>query len=104
MLIMNDTKIVARSFPDKGPIKGFRAEPNVPRIEIPLALFGRFKTEVTFTEFTAWATKRCFPPERVDAEDVLKALGLKTYDPWAIIQITEARLPMTDNFWIDFNH
>ena len=104
MYLMNGNKIVAKAYKSGGTFTKVKAEPCVSTFELPQALFRKGKTEVSFSAFVAWAKQRCFPPEREDATELLKSLGLKEYDPWAIIQITEARLPMTDEFWIDFKH
>jgi len=68
----------------------------------PYDLFERWTVkEVTYQRFIEWASERCFPPNRVDAEELLEELGLDRYNGWDIVQKTEGRL-MTDHFWIDF--
>lgn len=103
---MNGNKPVARLVNEKA-FPMVRAYDNVEWYELPYLLFGhkcysKCKREVTYEEFLAWAKARCFPPERIDAEDVLKMLGLERYDRYEIIRITGARSFTKDNFWVDF--
>lgn len=102
MLIMNGNRVVARSYPKGGPVQGFKAEPGTTCMDVPLELF-RNRQEITYNEFHDWVTKRCFPRTRYDADRLLKGLGLSSYDPWAIVKITKARLPMDDEFWVNFD-
>lgn len=103
MLIMNKDRIVARSFPTGGPVKGFRVEPDATYMDVPLVLF-RKREEVSWQEFYDWVIKRCFPRTRVNADVLLRSIGLSSYEPWAIVTKTNAMLPMEDDFWVDFNN
>ena len=82
-----------------------RAYDGVEQIELPFSLFGfgkYSKREVEYATFLKWAEERCFPPERVDADEALASLGLKRYDAYEIIKRTNAVLSYVDNFWVDF--
>lgn len=105
MRIMNGDRIVARSavLPNtQFPV--FVAEPDATCWDLPLPLFGFTKRQVTGEEFVKWVSERCFPEDRVDKDDVLKALGLKKYDPWEIVKITKGVLYGIDDFWVDFDN
>lgn len=104
MRILNGKKIVARSYEVEGMPMGFRAEPSVQQIELPLTLFGLKNREVNMEQFIKWCGKRCFPPERYDADRVLKSLGLKEYNVMDIVRITGARLIGADDIWVDFDN
>lgn len=71
--------------------------------KLPFDLFKAWKVrEVTMYELINWASDRCFPENRVGAEQLLKELGLDRYDGWEIVKKTGGRLE-TDRFWIDFD-
>lgn len=104
MRIMRGDRIVARQHKsEKTGLPVFRAEPGLTCWDTPLSLFGYKKTEVTMQEFVDWVTKRCFPEERVDAQDVLREIGLEKYDAWEIVKRTNAVLTGFDDFWVDFD-
>ena len=83
---------------------GFRAEPWTTWQDTPQELFGFTKREVTFVEFVDWVGQRCFPRERLDADRLLKKLGLKEYDPMAIVERTKGVITAQDEIWIDFDN
>lgn len=49
-----------------------------------------------------WLEERVFPPERHDADEVLKDLGLTHYDFVAVLKYTKAK-NRYDEFWVDFD-
>ncbi len=104
MVIMNDNKVVA--YPvcaeKTGVIIGMRMADGVQRIDVPLTLFGLHDTEVPIEKFFKWVEKRCFTPERLDADKLLKSLGLKEYNALEIVKITGGRITSKDNFWVDW--
>ena len=53
-------------------------------------------------DIQAWIETRCFPRSRVDAEFLLKELGLSTYHPLSIVKITHGHTP-EDFYWIRFS-
>lgn len=104
MRIMNGDRIVARSVNYGNMPLFIKAEPGTTMIDLPIPLFGMNKREVTYEEFLEWIKIRCFPPERVDADIVLKRLGLKKYDVYDIVRITKGVMTGDDKFWIDFDN
>ncbi|MBR1453923.1 MAG: hypothetical protein IJ593_04695 [Lachnospiraceae bacterium] len=104
MRIMNGDKIVARLHKINDFYPVIRGEPGVTMIERPIALFGLDGTEVTLEEFFKWIEERCFPPERVGADELLAELGLKEYNALSIVEKTKGVLSYQDNFWIDFDN
>jgi len=103
MRIMNGDKVVAVLVREDGKIPVFKAVEGTDRFELPLALFGKNKNEVSLQEFTTWAKNRVFPENRMDAAELLADLGLDHYDAWAIVKITKGRVFYKDDFWIDFS-
>lgn len=69
--------------------------------QIPFGLFMNSEYETLF-KIHDWACKRCFPPERFGADELLKELGLDKYDRWEIVKRTGAEMTGVDKFWIDF--
>lgn len=104
MRIMREDRVIARSVEVQGLHLLFRAEPDVPQNDLPLDLFGFTGREVTSAAFFEWVSDRCFPAERVDAKKLLDFLGLKKYDPIAIVRKTGARLTGIDDFWVDWEN
>lgn len=104
MRIMNGNRVVARPIKVQGIIMGFRAEPWTTWRDTPQALFGFKKREVTFAEFSKWVETRCFPRERMDADKLLRQMGLKEYNPMAIVEITKGVITAQDEIWIDFDN
>ena len=75
---------------------------NIPKEYTPYDLFKMWTTrEATMEEFIAWASERCFPPNRIGAENMLRELGLSEYDGWEIVKRTGGHMS-NDHFWIDF--
>lgn len=104
--LMNGNKPVARLVNNKT-YPMMRAYDDVEQIELPFSLFGfgkYGKREVEYVDFLKWAEGRCFPSERVDADEVLASLGLQRYDAYEIIKRTNAVLSYVDNFWVDFGN
>lgn len=77
---------------------------NVPYGLLPYGLFDRVTRRVSAFKFAEWAKKRCFPPERIGADELLAELGLDRYDAWEIVKRTNAVFTGMDDFWIDFEH
>lgn len=104
--LMNGDRAVARLV-NKQTFPMMKAYDDVEWYDLPYPLFG-YKPigtdvrEVTYADFLAWAEERCFPPERMDAKELLEYLGLKEYDRYEIIKRTGAELTNVDNFWVDF--
>lgn len=74
----------------------------VPIDYTPFVLFKAWTTrEATMEEFIAWASKRCFPPNRIGVEKLLVKLGLTEYNGWEIVKRTGGHMS-GDYFWIDF--
>jgi hypothetical protein len=61
-------------------------------------IFRHSKT-IDMAAFLKWIEYRVFPPERIDAKELLNELGLEKYDAWAIAKQTKASL-MEDPFWV----
>lgn len=57
--------------------------------------------KILVTEAIKWISERIFPRERVDCEDILKNLGLESYDVMSIAEKTNASL-MGDDYWVKF--
>lgn len=55
--------------------------------------------EITVEEVLDWLQDRCFPETRANCKELLKMLGLKTYDVIDITKITHG-LMMDDYIWI----
>ncbi|MFM9276722.1 hypothetical protein ACI1P2_01655 [Paenibacillus sp. p-8] len=49
-----------------------------------------------------WLEERIFPPERQNAEDLLKELGLPEYDTVAVLKKTRGAVP-GNPYWIKFH-
>ncbi len=80
------------------------AEKNVDFGLLPFGLFDPETRMVSAFKFAQWAKKRCFPPDRIGADELLAELGLKRYDAWEIIKKTNAVFTGMDHFWIDFGN
>lgn len=57
------------------------------------------KNQVSWQDFQGFLEERCFPRSRDRMKHVLKDLGISTYDPWQIIQVTQGRMA-EDKQWI----
>lgn len=99
--IMSGNKVIAIAKKEKSGVY-MEAIEGIPQHLLPIALFGWDKRRVSMLEVIDWASSRCFPPDRVDADRILKEMGLDRYDPWEIAKITKAKLISEDKFWIDF--
>lgn len=98
--IYNENKLVAEAIKlDYGVF--MIAVEGVSQFELPISLFGWCKRKVDMISFIKWASERCFPEDRVDADKHLKDLGLDRYDGWEIVKFTNAKMP-PDPFWVDF--
>lgn len=54
----------------------------------------------TFQDYEEFLERRCVPRTRGNIEDVLKEIGVSSYDPLSIVEKTQGRMA-EDNFWID---
>ena len=101
-LFWNDTVVAVQPVINGRPQLRMEVCDGIRKSILPADLF-RFGTlkSVPISVFYAWAEQRCFPENRVDAEELLAELGLEKYDPLQIVMKTNARL-ITDNFWVDF--
>ena len=57
----------------------------------------------SWQDFEYFLQERCFPATRGNAKQLLKAIGVPTYDPLAIIEKTKGRMA-EDQLWIKFNY
>ena len=57
----------------------------------------------TWEDFQFFLRERCFPETRIDANRILKALGLNHYDPLAIIEKTKGKIA-EDNMWLKLRY
>lgn len=55
--------------------------------------------EPTWEDFEMFLEERCFPRTRDKMKSILRDIGVDTYDPWQIIQVTEGRMA-EDRHWI----
>lgn len=102
MKLMCSDKIIADTVKIDG-LYYLKLRKGIPAVDIPFGLFMKSDTESLFT-IQKWASKRCFPPERFGADELLAELGLDHYDAWEIVKKTGAELTGADKFWIDFKH
>ncbi len=54
----------------------------------------------TWQDFEDYLLTRCFPENRGDKKQLLKALGVPFYDPWLIVMKTKGKTP-DDNYWFN---
>lgn len=59
------------------------------------------KSRVTVNDVLHLLESRCFPRERVNARELIKAGGLSFYEPYAIVRKTHG-IQMEDTYWIRF--
>lgn len=57
----------------------------------------------TWEDFQWFLSDRVFPPTRGDAREILRFLGLQSYDPLQIIEKTEGCIT-DDSMWIRFKY
>lgn len=50
------------------------------------------RDSVTIEEVTAFLESRCFNRNRPDKDDLLKSIGLDTYDVWEIVRKTSGKM------------
>lgn len=100
MKLMRSDKIIADTVKKEGQYY-LKLRDGIAPIDIPFGLFRKSEYESLFTVHD-WACKRCFPPERFGADELLAELGLDRYDAWEIVKKTGAKLTGADKFWIDF--
>ena len=56
---------------------------------------------ITIEELERWLKWRVFPPTRVNADELLRALGLNSYNRWAIVRKTHGVMA-DDEIWLRF--
>lgn len=54
----------------------------------------------TFKDYEDFLERRCVPRTRGNIENVLKEIGVPSYDPLSIVEKTQGKMA-EDNFWID---
>lgn len=57
---------------------------------------------ITLEELERWLKWRTFPPTRSNTDELLRSLGLSTYNRWAIVQKTHGVMA-DDEIWLHFN-
>lgn len=99
MVLMSDTKVIARKIVQKDKWDSFfQLEAGVTVEDVPDGLFMNGKTE-TWDNIMSFFKLRVFPKERCGAEELLDELGLDRYDAWDIAKKTRGTL-MTDPWWM----
>lgn len=56
---------------------------------------------ITIEEIEKWLKWRTFPPTRVNADELLEALGINAYNRWAIVRKTHGVMA-DDEIWLRF--
>lgn len=62
--------------------------------------FGEHET-ATYDDVMSFFEHRTFPRNRINIDDILKQMHLKTYDPYVMCKKLKGRTQQ-DDFWIDF--
>lgn len=57
----------------------------------------------SWEDFEIFLQDRCFPSTRGNAKDILRELGLTSYDPLQIVEKTEGRMA-EDDMWMKFQY
>lgn len=56
---------------------------------------------ISLEELESWLKWRAFPPTRVNANELLKALGMNAYNRWGIVRKTHGVMA-DDEIWLRF--
>lgn len=57
----------------------------------------------TWEDFMCFLQERCFPPTRANAKQLLRDLGIGSYDPLQIVEKTKGRMA-EDEMWLKFDY
>ena len=63
--------------------------------------FGNYESPVSLKRFEELLEERCFPRTRGNAKEVLKSLGLDTYNVYEIVKRTHGAM-FDDTYWFKF--
>lgn len=55
----------------------------------------------TWNDLEHFLCSRCFPEQRANKKDLLRILGVDSYNPWEICKKTEGRM-VEDHQWLEF--